>query len=359
MAEITYDELRLATRNHGMPLEALRWPITPAGLHYLLVHYDIPSLEEHAWSLSISGAVAHGLELSLAEIRARPRHTVTTTMECAGNGRAQLTPRPLSQPWLVEAVGTAAWTGTQLRPVLEEAGLASDVRELVFMGHDRGIEGDVDQRYARSLPVDEAVGDDVVLAYEMNGSPLPPQHGFPLRLVVAGWYGMTNVKWLTSITAVSEPFTGYQQANAYRLRQDLDDPGTPLTRMLPRALMAPPGVPDFLTRRRFVPMGRHLLEGRAWSGWDHIELVEVSTDGGATWFPADLDEQPRRPWTWRRWSWVWDASEPGERVLQCRARDAAGHVQPVDPRWNAQGYANNAVQRVPVVVLDEDAGRDV
>jgi sulfane dehydrogenase subunit SoxC len=170
---ITRDELQLATRNHGMPLEALRWPLTPAGLHYVLVHYDIPLVDEREWSLEISGGTVGSRQLSYEDLIARPQHAVVTTMECAGNGRAFLEPRPLSQPWLVEAVGTARWGGTMLRPLLEEAGIPDDTHEVVFTGLDQGVEGDTPQRYERSLPLAECMRDDVILAYEMHGSPLP------------------------------------------------------------------------------------------------------------------------------------------------------------------------------------------
>src|SRR4051794_26967358 len=257
---ITLEELQLATRNHRMPLEALRYDLTPVGLHYLLIHYDVPAIDPGEWRLELGGLVAKPLVLTLSELRERPARDVAVTMECAGNGRARFAPRALSQPWLSEAVGTALWRGAPLRALLEEAGIDEAAVEIVFTGADRGIEGGIEQSYARSLSRDEALADDVLLAYEMNGGPLPPQHGFPVRLVVPGWYGMTNVKWLRSIEAVDAPFTGYQQAAGYRLRQEASEDGVPIARMLPRALMAPPGIPDFFTRRRTVD-GPCTLEG--------------------------------------------------------------------------------------------------
>jgi sulfane dehydrogenase subunit SoxC len=342
-------ELQLAARNHGMPLEALRYPVTPTGLHYLLTHYDIPAVEPDGFELSIGGRVARPLTLSLDRLRARPAVELEVTMECAGNGRALLSPRPLSQPWLNEAVGTAAWRGTALAPLLAEAGPLEDAVEVVFTGLDRGVEAGVEQDFERSLPLEEALRDDVLLSYEMNGAPLLPQHGFPLRLVVPGWYGMASVKWLTRITLVDRPFAGYQQAHAYRLRRDEADEGTPLARILPRALMIPPGLPGFPERERTVPAGPCVLEGRAWSGLAAVEAVELSTDGGATWTEAELDP-PGSRWAWRGWRHVWEAT-PGEHVLCCRARDEAGNEQPAEPAWNVGGYANNAVQRVPVRVV--------
>ena len=192
MEPFTQIELQLAARNHGMPLEALRYPVTPAGLHYLLIHYDIPAVDPAAFELAVGGSVTRPLTFSLDELRARPAVELEVTIECAGNGRALLSPRPLSQPWLNEAVGTAAWRGTPLAPLLDEAVPRDDAVEVVFTGLDRGIEGGEAQDFERSLPLEEALRDNVLLAYEMNGAPLLPQHGFPLRLIVPGWYGMAS-----------------------------------------------------------------------------------------------------------------------------------------------------------------------
>jgi DMSO/TMAO reductase YedYZ molybdopterin-dependent catalytic subunit len=348
---ITPEELRLAARNHAMPLEALRYPVTPVGLHYLLIHYDIPSIDPAAWRLVVDGRVRRQLSLPLSALRERPTRTIVSTMECAGNGRATLSPRPLSQPWLLEAVGTAEWQGVPLDALLDEAGPLAGAVEVLFSGADRGVEGGIDQHYQRSLPLDEARRAEVVLAYGLNGAPLPPQHGFPLRLVVPGWYGMTNVKWLTRITVLDEPFAGPQQARAYRIRQHEEAEGEPVTRIEPRSLMIPPGIPDFLTRRRTVPTGPGVLEGRAWSGWAPVALVEVSTDGGRSWAAAELGGDAASPWAWQSWSYPWEPPGPGEYELCSRASDQAGHVQPTEVVWNLGGYANNAVQRLVVTVV--------
>jgi sulfane dehydrogenase subunit SoxC len=343
---ISLEELQLAARNHGMPLEALRFPVTPVGLHYLLIHYDVPVVEPEGWRLGVHGE--RELTLGLEELRARPAVELTVTMECAGNGRARLEPRPVSQPWLLEAVGTARWRGTPLRPLLEEAGLPDGTLEVLFTGLDRGIEGGEEQAFQRAVPLEEALRDEVLLAYEMNGALLPPQHGFPLRLIVPGWYGMTNVKWLSRIEFLDRRFDGYQNAMGYRLRQSEDEEGEPLSRMQPRSLLVPPGIPEFLTRDRTVAAGEVLLEGRAWSGLAPVESVEVSVDGGSTWAPAELEPEGER-WAWRGWSFRWDA-EPGEHVVCSRARDVAGNEQPLEPPWNLGGYANNALQTVRVTV---------
>jgi sulfane dehydrogenase subunit SoxC len=348
---ISVEELQLAARNHGMPLEALRYDLTPAGLHYLLIHYDIPHIDAASWRLTVDGAVRRPLTLSLEDLRARPGVSLTVTVECAGNGRALLEPHVESQPWLVEAVGNAEWTGTPLRGVLEDAGVDSDADEIVLTGLDHGLDHDVEQDYQRSLPVAEAMREDVLLAYEMNGAPLPPQHGFPVRVVVPGWYGMTHVKWLGRVTAVIEPFDGFQMTGSYRIwtTDDPDEAGTPVSRIQPRALMAPPGFPDFFTRQRIAERGDVELVGRAWSGFAPIERVEVSVDDGATWHDAKLGPLPTSSYAWRSWSYRWTA-EPGQRVLACRATDAIGTTQPMSAEWNRGGFQNNSIQRVPVTV---------
>jgi DMSO/TMAO reductase YedYZ molybdopterin-dependent catalytic subunit len=332
--DISLDELRLAARNHALPLEALRYDVTPAGLHYLLVHYDIPYLDPAEYRLDILGR-----GYSLDDLRALPKVSHTVTLECAGNGRARLEPRPVSQPWLDEAVGCATWTGTPLAPLLE--GLPADTVDVVFTGADHGMDRGVEQDYQRALSTAEATRPEITLVYEMNGRPLLPQHGAPLRLLVPGWYGMAHVKWLKSITALPESFRGFQQAVAYRID------GQPVTRIRPRALLAPPGFPDFMTRQRIVEAGTTRLHGRAWSGTAPIIRVEVTTDG-EKWHDAEVGAPPER-YAWQAWHWDWHA-EPGEHVLSVRATDATGDTQPVDQPWNRQGMANNMVQRIRATV---------
>jgi DMSO/TMAO reductase YedYZ molybdopterin-dependent catalytic subunit len=347
---ISAEELRLAARNHAMPLEALRYDVTPAGLHYLLIHFDIPHLDETGHTLAIDGHVRRPLKFGLAQLRDRPSQTHRVTLECAGNGRALLEPRPVSQPWLSEAVGTAEWTGTSLAALLDEAGVERGAVDVVFTGADHGIERGVEQDYQRGLPLAEALREDVIVAYEMNGQPLPPQHGAPLRLIVPGWYGMAHVKWLTGVTVLDREFDGFQNAVAYRLRRDAADEGVPVTRIEPRALVCPPGFPDFMSRTRVVKTGVSIVEGRAWSGFGPVAAVEVTTDGGQTWHPAQLGAQAG-PYAWRGWSWRWEAA-PGRYVLGARAADATGRTQPVEAEWNRGGFANNGVQQVDVVVVD-------
>ena len=226
--------------------------------------------------------------------------------------------------------------------------------DVVFTGIDRGIQGDIEQQYERSLAIADCRRDEVLLAYEMNGQPLTPQHGFPLRLIIPGWYGMAHVKWLRGITVLDGGFDGYQQAAAYHYRLSEDDAGVPVTRMLPRALMIPPGIPDFVSRLRFLAPSRQVLTGRAWSGRGEVTKVEVSVDGGLTWEPATLGDAVS-DYAWRPWTFEWNAFDAGEHELCVRATDGAGNVQPTTQSWNLEGVENNAAQRVHVVVT-ESAG---
>jgi len=342
------EELSLAFRNRGMPLEALRYPRTPTGLHYLLIHFDIPVVDAAAWSLDIGGLVEKPVTLDLETIKAMPAVTRPVTMECAGNGRARMQPRPVSQPWLNGAIGTAEWTGTPLTPILEQAGLKPEARDIVFTGEDSGMEAGEMQYYQRSLTPDQVMSDQALLVYAMNGQPLEPQHGYPLRLLVPGWYGMTSVKWLRRIEAVDRRFDGHYMDGTYRYRETIEIAGEPVTHQRVRSLMAPPGTPDFYFRKRMVEAGRNRLMGRAWAGPRKIVKVEVSVDDGASWAPAQV-EPAGAACCWQGWEIDWDA-KPGETTLLVRATDEDGNTQPDEPIWNVHGMGNNAVQKVDVIV---------
>ena len=342
----TQEEVALATRNSGMPLEALRYDVTPAGLHYLLIHFDIPPADETSWKLRLDGLVSRPRDIGMDELRRLPSRTVRMTMECAGNGRGQTSPRYPSMPWLEEGVSTAEWTGVPLRSLLEEIQVGETAKELVFHGADRGFDRGIEHTYSRSLTPADAMHEDVLLAYAMNDAPLLPQHGAPLRLVVPQWYGMASVKWLERIEAIDRAFDGVQQALSYHFRAQSGEKGVPCTRMRVNSLMAPPGIPDYFGRRRTVDAGPVEILGRAWSGDGAVKRVEFSADGA--WQDAHL-EPSAGPHAWRRWTARWQAT-PGEHELRCRATDASGAMQPLEPPWDVTGFGNNAAQRVEVVV---------
>lgn len=346
------DEVRLANRNSGALLETLPLDVTPTGTHYLLTHFDVPLLDAAAHELRFHGAFANPFTLSMDDIRALPAVSMPVTMECAGNGRAGLSPRSCSQPWMYEAVGTSEWTGTPLAPLIARAGPLADVVELSFTGADEGFDKGERHAFGRSLTLAQLAELEVLLVYAMNGQPLLPQHGAPLRIIVPGWYGMASVKWLTEIEALREPYQGFQQVKTYRFRSDADDPGRPITTIRVKSLMVPPGVPDWLTRARYLEAGPVEIIGRAWSGAG-VPVVKVEFGVGEAWHEAKL-APPQGRYAWAKWQYLWDAA-PGEHQLRCRATDANGDVQPLEGPWDMAGFANNAAQVVDVFVSERGA----
>ena len=345
-------ETTLAFRNHGMHAELLREPITPLGAHYLLIHFDIPALSAAGYQLAVQGRVRHQLNLSLNDIKSRPVVTQDVTMECAGTGRSTVHPRAVYVPWAKEDIGTYRWTGTPLRPILEQAGLLSDAVEVLFTGWDTGVDLGVEHAFERSLPIAEALRDEVMVVWDANGQQLLPQHGFPLRVIVPRWYGMASVKWLRAITVLNKPFTGVEQAQVYRYQQQKGELGEPVTVKRVHSVIVPPGIPDAISRHRFIAPGRHVIQGTAWSGSGRIARVELSSDGAQTWSDAELVPVSTDPFAWTQWRTTWDVSVPGNYELACRATDVDGNIQPVDPqqRWNRQGMGINGVQRLRVTV---------
>jgi DMSO/TMAO reductase YedYZ molybdopterin-dependent catalytic subunit len=347
---ISYEEAVLAFRCHGFHLEMLDRPITPLGSHYVLIHFDIPTLQAENHAITVGGRVNKELTLTLADLKARPAVKQPTIMECAGVGRSYAHPRSIYVPWFSEPMGVYEYTGTPLRPILEEAGLLDDATEVVFTGFDVGIDLGVKHPFERALPVDEALKDGVMLAWDANDQPLLPEHGFPLRLIVPTWYGMASVKWLKKITVIDHTFQGVEQKLVYRLQTSSSDGGRPTREKAVRAAMKPPGFPDAISRMRFVEAGPVELVGMAWSGFGSVTKVEVSTDDRATFQPATLGE-PVSPFAWTPWRFTWDARDKGEVILSSRATDSAGNRQPLKAFWNVQGMSQNGVERIPVRVI--------
>ena len=321
--------------------------ITPNSSFYKRNHFPIPHLDPSTWVLTVDGEVEQPLMLSYDAILSLPRRTLTSTMECAGNARVSFDPPAQGEQWKYGAASTAEWTGTPLAGVLGAAGPRDGAWEIVFEGADRGqVAGeDGPTGFVRSLPLERALHPDTLLAYAMNGEPMPTEHGAPVRLVVPGWYGMASVKWLERIRASSVQFRGFFQWDRYMM-VDPDDESRrePLGAMRVRSIFTEP------LDGAAIPRGRHHIRGLAWSGSAPVERVDVSTDGGASWLPAWFTS-PEQRYTWRQWEIAWDADAPGSCTLQCRAIDVNGDTQPVEARWNRLGYANNAILSVQVTVL--------
>ena len=316
----------------------------PTAHHYLRNHFRIPSLDPDRWRLTVGGRVDHRLTLSLDELRNMPSRTLGVTLECAGNGRSMLRPAVEGEPWGLGAVSTADWTGVPLSEVLNRAGVESRANEVIFRGADGGTVGGRMgmTRFERSLRLDDVREFAPLLAYAMNGVPLPLEHGFPLRLIVPRWYGVAAVKWLTEIEVTDGPFSGYFQHDRYVYEwDDTRQPARePVTIQRVRALITEPA-PD----QEFQP-GDLAVRGVAWSGAAPIARVEVS-GGGGPWQAARLLGEPTHD-SWRWWEITVRADHPGAMSIRARATDAAGHTQPEDPEWNRLGYGANAVHQVVV-----------
>jgi DMSO/TMAO reductase YedYZ molybdopterin-dependent catalytic subunit len=270
---------------------------------------------------------------------AMPSTTLSVTLECAGNGRVGFQPLPRGEPWGWAAASTAAWTGVPLQALLAQAQPRPVGRTILFEGADHGpFEGGPDIGYTRALSRAEVerLGADILVAYEMNGEPLPPEHGAPLRLVVSGWYGMASVKWVQRIRVISGEFSGQFQTASYVYHWP-DGTSQPVTAMRVRALVTDPLSGETLAR------GAYTVRGQAWSGTGVVNGVEVSLDGAEPWQPASL-AAPVSVHAWQAWTFEWHISAAGRHSIRARARDSSGDVQPDAPAWNASGYGNYAVQ---------------
>lgn len=321
--------------NAEAPLGALQSPITPLEQHYVRCHFAVP---RHPGTLMVDGVVDYPLRLTLADVRALPAATLSVTLECTGNGRLGFQPFPRGEPWGWTAVSTAAWTGVPLQMLLAQAQPRPEGRTIVFEGADHGpYQGGPDIAYARALTRAEAerMGTDIMLAYEMNGEPIPAEHGAPLRLVVPGWYGMASVKWLQRIRVIADAFSGEFQTHSYVYHWP-DGTGQPVVTMRVRALVTDPLPGQTLSR------GWHTIRGWAWSGEGRVTKVEVGIDDEEPWRQAQL-AAPISSHAWQAWALEWNATEAGRHLIRARASDSSGAVQPDRPAWNALGYGNNAV----------------
>ena len=333
-----------APYNAEAPPEGLVGDITPTDLHYVRSNFALP---EHDGTLEIGGAVGNPTTLTLDDLRGLPAHEQAVTLECAGNGRLDMRPLPTGEPWGDYAVSTARWTGARLSDVLELAQPSADGVDVRFEGADHGpyhlaaILPDTNQddlTFVRALPLAEAAdpASDILIAYEMNGEPLIPDHGAPFRVIVPHWYAVASVKWLKRIDVLTE--TLHRRVPDRPLH--LPVAGSPPRSRGPHARARP----HHRSRSRRRPaLGPYTVRGKAWSGTGPVTQVDVSLTGEGDWHPAQLDP-PAGPYQWQEWSFVWDGNAVGRHTLRARATDAAGHTQPDVPPWNRLGYGNNAIE---------------
>lgn len=338
--------------NLELPFPTLEDRLVPNNRFYVRSHFPIPALEAAAWQLSIEGEVQNALKISYDELRKMPSQTVTATLECAGNGRARLAPKVKGLLWEQGAVGNATWTGVPLAVLLERAGVQAGALEIVFEGADQGTVADEPRspgaiHFARSLPLAKARQPEVLVAYLMNGQPLAPEHGFPVRLVVPGWYGMASVKWLSKLTVSAVAYAGYWQTLEYAYWQRIHGLPTltPVTEMQVKAEIARPALYEV------VPAGEpYRVFGAAWTGESDVIRVDISTDDGCTWQPAQLLEAAV-PFAWRFWEFTWmPPAAPGRHTLKARATDRAGRSQPTEHDPDRRTYMVNKIAAVEIIV---------
>jgi DMSO/TMAO reductase YedYZ molybdopterin-dependent catalytic subunit len=316
--------------NLEMPFSALDSFITPAKSFYVRSHFPIPAIDRNAWWLHVEGEVEKPFAINYEELMTLRSIATPATLECAGNSRNFLEPKVKGVQWRLGAVSTAEWTGAPLSVLLDRATLKSNACEVVLEGADGGRLEDPksppgELKFARSVPLDKARG-DVLLAYKMNGQDLPPEHGFPVRAIVPGWYAMASVKWLQRIIVIDRPFNGYYQTLDYAYWQRRGDGAelTPLSEMQVKAEIARPAEDETVPANASVR-----VHGAAWTCDAEITKVELSTDDGETWNNAKLLGDSNLN-AWRLWEFNWQTpSQPGKQTLIARATDSLNRTQPV------------------------------
>jgi DMSO/TMAO reductase YedYZ molybdopterin-dependent catalytic subunit/mono/diheme cytochrome c family protein len=328
------------------PLEETRlsdlegW-ITPNDLFYVRNHFDTLAASADGWTLRVEGNVERPTTLSLTDLRALPSRSTIAFLECAGNSRGRFDPPADGTKWTMGAVGNAEWTGISVSTLLDMVGIKPGSVDLVAEGADSG-------NVTRGLPMPSAMDPDTMIVWAMNGEPLAPEHGFPLRLFVPGWVGVASIKWLRRLEVLDRPFDGVYNVQRYiSLREG--KPNEPATLQPVTSAIARPA-----PNTQLAAGATTVVSGFAWSGAAKISRVELSADGGQTWADARL-AQPIIPHAWVRFELPWQPALPGDYVLASRATDETGAVQPVSVEWNRMGYGNNSIYNVPVTVVGSAA----
>ncbi len=315
-----------APENSETPLDKVRSWVTPGRLFFVRNHFPVPEIDLDSWRLQVDGCVLHPRSWSWEELSAMPTHSVFATVECAGNGRSFLEPRAAGVQWGAGAIGHAEWTGIPLNKLLQEAGLRSDALEVLCEGADCGSEPDHPEpmHFARSLPLAKALNADTLLVTHLNGEPLEPVHGFPLRLFVPGWYGVASVKWVRRIEVLASPFRGYFQTHKYTVLRKA-------AHGVEKQTVGPMAVKSEIIRPQegsVLGSGAHRIFGVAWAGEETVSHVTVSTDNGATWSEANL-LGPHAAYSWTLWEYPWEVALAGTYTLLARARSVSGCMQPL------------------------------
>ena len=329
------------------PQIALESLVTPNPLFYVRSQFEYPEMDENKWRLQAVTSNKKTKTFSLEDIKNLPKHTLPVTLECAGNNRADLDPTVSGNQFNNGAVSNAVWSGTPFNSVLATINLDQDIMEILFEGADVGStsEGKAPEPYRRSLPLKVATHPDTLLAYEMNGEVLPIEHGYPVRLIVPGWYGMAHVKWLSKITTLTEPFSGYFQGEKYVLKYR-DGTKSPVQEMQVKSTITSPS--DNMTLKYGTT---HTIKGHAWSGRTNVDRVEISVDQGQTWRLTEL-QGPTESYSWQLWTYEWSPKSLGQYTILSRATNDKGTQQPSESVWNELGYQVNGIKSISVQVVE-------
>jgi DMSO/TMAO reductase YedYZ molybdopterin-dependent catalytic subunit len=335
-----------AVRQYGA-LNTRNWEqlsswMTPNEDFFTVSHYNRPVLKAEEWRLHIGGLVERPASLTLEQLQAQPRQEVMFTMECGGNHGFN---------WFTGGIGNAKWAGAPLAHILQEAGIKKNAIDVVFFGSDEGDEEVRDikmkQHFSRSMSVEDALAPANLLCYEMNGEPLPPLHGFPLRLIAPGWYGVANVKWLKRIEVVDKRWAGRFMAKDYvTIREEKRENGD----VLWTQTGVGPALLKSVTAKVTAKDGKHRIYGAAWGR--PIQRVEVRIDEGP-WRAAAIDREREHEFAWKFWQLNWEDAAAGEHTITSRAIDRAGQIQPAmsDPviankrtYWESNGQITRRIR---------------
>jgi len=335
------------------PVRAFTSFLTPNDHFFVRSHFGPPSaetMEESQWTLHVGGAVERSNQLTMETLKQFEPVRITAVLQCSGNGRAYHRPKVPGVQWERGAVGNAQWTGVRLRDVLQAAGVRAEARHVMFQGADRPVVATV-PLFVRSIPLEKALHPDTLLAYEMNGRPLPLLHGAPLRVITPGWMAESCIKWLTHIELREDEASGYFMQTAYRVPVKLEqnDTGRTDNATAPVEVMPVKSLISSPEDGQAVMAGGVRIKGVAWAGETRIAKVEVSIDEGNTWQPAQLVGDDRL-YAWRQWEFLWQAMVQGTFAIVCRATDERGHVQPAVTSWNPSGFLWNGWDRVTIRV---------
>lgn len=339
----------LEPENQETPIHFLPYWITPEKYFFLRNHFPYPTITPRSFFLPIIGQVEKPLVFHYNDLLHMPSKTLVLPLECSGNKRAYFQPKTFGPQWKDGAISQGAWRGVPLRYLLELTGIKHSAKEIVFEGYDCGkIEGlQGKYSFARSLQVKTALHPDILVAYELNGKPIPYKHGYPLRLIVPGWYAMASVKWLKCIKLINHQFQGPFQALDYFYfpKKDSDKGKTPVTLMKVNSIIQQP------LDLSVLDPGTYNIHGIAWTGKGVIDRVEISTDNGKYWHKANLYHLRCQEYSWVFWTYRWNVNKKGEYIIKVCAKDSAGRVQPEKAEWNRDGYGYNAVTTIAVKIV--------